>query len=645
MNLRSRAITAIFISLALIVLSILVWAYQSGKITIFGEQATSQGSVEINSQADWKKGTPDTHVDLDSSPGNLILAKNPSQSKWENKNSQGPKDLGADPHISPVDNFTGDIIDMAYDSKDKKMVVLAYNANVDDASSFEFWTYDPAANSWAKIFAAGSGSSGSDWLHLRFPLFDETYFTGLFGHLNPIGLKNAFYVYPWAINLATNPADGTVALFTPSGVYTVNLDKKSADVLANLNYDTADATLNSQLPISAASATDSKDKKIYFFGGLGVQIFQQANPPLVTTSKLMTSGSLFVYDSSKKILSLESVSNTPPARMGASLAYNPDNNELIMFGGVTSPDVTQNPGTMKFDKPVPDPTNYTMFQDTWVYKIDSKTWEKKDPTGVPDKRAFGKMVWNPDQKVAMLYGGQTGLNSATDSLWSYNPVENKWTQNSSQTAPSARTMPRMDYDTVNKQLVTYGGRTVQDPMPSISVPGATTYPKKLLYETWAASPTGYYSSGSYEINIGSDNTISWDKFVCGPMTIPAGTQTNFQFAGSTDNVNYSQLSDNKQCANNEIGLSGLIPQGSKFIKVHINLSTSDTAQTPLIDSFKVNYTANGNTPPGPVPPNTPTGGGEPGGTLVSTGAVLWFNILVALVIAGIVTYFLVRRKD
>lgn len=205
-----------------------------------------------------------------------------------------------------------------------------------------------------------------------------------------------------------------------------------------------------------------------------------------------------------------------------------------------------------------------------------------------------------------------------------------------------------------------------------------------------AANTGNYTSAK----IGEDKVSAFISFKVINQSIPSGTSITYQFAGSKDNFNSWS---GTLTTNDTIDLSNISQlKSSNYLKVKINLS-SDNSSLPSLEGFEVNYDVLGTTTtttgsssssgtPGssssssgssstsgqsssssssststssPSPSSSPTSStakttqtktvslskNQLSNKLVSTGSNLWINLAVALVLTGLTTYLILRRKQ
>ena len=173
MSLKNRAVTAIVLSVILIGLAVLVWAYQTGKVTIFGSQQTTQGTITHDTQDDWKKGIADK-TDFNTNPGFLQLSlKQGFQGiKWTKiEATGGPADklLYAGDTNGPFSKLIGSnqgnvwamdttgIFGSAfvYDAKEDKFLLMGlssegYPVGGPSIAERKVYSFDPKTKTWEK---------------------------------------------------------------------------------------------------------------------------------------------------------------------------------------------------------------------------------------------------------------------------------------------------------------------------------------------------------------------------------------------------------------------------------------------------------------------------------------------------------------
>jgi hypothetical protein len=123
----------------------------------------------------------------------------------------------------------------------------------------------------------------------------------------------------------------------------------------------------------------------------------------------------------------------PPARAGASMAFDPISNRIILFGGYNG--------------------NY--LNDTWAW--DGTTWSQLNPTNSPSPRLLAGLALSPTTGVLILFGGQGPFTSNPNDTWEWNG--SNWIQLSPVNNPGGRRSPYMASDFATGQLILFGGST------------------------------------------------------------------------------------------------------------------------------------------------------------------------------------------
>ncbi|MHA2330441.1 MAG: Kelch repeat-containing protein [Candidatus Hodarchaeales archaeon] len=89
--------------------------------------------------------------------------------------------------------------------------------------------------------------------------------------------------------------------------------------------------------------------------------------------------------------------------------------------------------------------------DTWMFSCTSNTWTELNPTSSPSARAGHSMVYDSVNQQVILFGGWS------DETWIFDPQDNEWTKVSTIVHPSARHSVGMYYDPFNEKVVLFGG--------------------------------------------------------------------------------------------------------------------------------------------------------------------------------------------
>ena len=117
----------------------------------------------------------------------------------------------------------------------------------------------------------------------------------------------------------------------------------------------------------------------------------------------------------------------PPARLNASMSYDPVNQQLVLFGGLG---------------------NSALLNDTWVFTEGG--WSQTTPSNPPPARSTQGQVYDPVRQVTVMFGGG-GFNDTW--LW----ASGQWTQETTTNSPSGRYYVNLAYDLQHAQPVLFGG--------------------------------------------------------------------------------------------------------------------------------------------------------------------------------------------
>jgi hypothetical protein len=127
-----------------------------------------------------------------------------------------------------------------------------------------------------------------------------------------------------------------------------------------------------------------------------------------------------------------SPTTSPPARVHASMAYDPTSHGLLLFGGKT-----------------PGPIN-----DTWTF--DGTTWTGQTPTTSPSVRSDAALAATSSQMI--LFGGMGATAPANGDTWTWTGSD--WTELHPANSPVPRWAAATAYNTSSGQLLLYGGFTL-----------------------------------------------------------------------------------------------------------------------------------------------------------------------------------------
>jgi len=146
---------------------------------------------------------------------------------------------------------------------------------------------------------------------------------------------------------------------------------------------------------------------------------------------------LWAFDCETKRWAPVRTPRRPPARGNANLAYDPDRQQIVLFGGIAR----------------------ERLADTWVYDIAAHTWHETTPALSPPPRSDAGMAYDAASGKVILFSGY-GLEDsrdAYDDTWAYDPGTNTWTEMRPAASPPVMYGQAMVYDGLHRQVLQWGG--------------------------------------------------------------------------------------------------------------------------------------------------------------------------------------------
>jgi len=131
----------------------------------------------------------------------------------------------------------------------------------------------------------------------------------------------------------------------------------------------------------------------------------------------------------------------PEHHLGDRLVYDAESDRVVLFGGYG----------FGFSN--------GLYNDTWVYDLNSDTWTEMKPDISPPGRNYQAMTYDSRSDLVLMWGGADLSGSYYDSIWSYDFNTNTWkelkpTQGS---VPRGRDYPAMVYDANSDRTILFGG--------------------------------------------------------------------------------------------------------------------------------------------------------------------------------------------
>ncbi len=175
--------------------------------------------------------------------------------------------------------------------------------------------------------------------------------------------------------------------------------------------------------------------------------------------------------------------NSPSKRYGAVMTYDPNSNRLILFGG------------RSIDE---------FFNDTWAW--DGTQWTQlianNQPNSPPTKQ-FANMSYDPNSNQLILFGGFVIGDDFTNDTWAWDGTQwNQLTVDGSVDAPSKRIGSVMTYDANSNSLILFGGRALLGLVNDTWSWNGTQWIQLIANENPNSPPARTNSVMSYSFDIG-----------------------------------------------------------------------------------------------------------------------------------------------
>jgi N-acetylneuraminic acid mutarotase len=178
---------------------------------------------------------------------------------------------------------------------------------------------------------------------------------------------------------------------------------------------------------------------------------------------------------------------SPDRMLAAAAAYDPVSRMIVQFGG---------------DR------GLSSSSTDWTLLMDAATgqWTRLrnlEPSPPPSVNVQGALVYMPNAKKFLLFGGRKGSGStaAHDQTWLFDPARRKWERLSPAISPPARDLHSMVFDEANGVVILHGGRPADRKTPL-----ADSWVFDPLKGTWTditpllsdPGPPMWYGSGVYD---------------------------------------------------------------------------------------------------------------------------------------------------
>jgi len=158
------------------------------------------------------------------------------------------------------------------------------------------------------------------------------------------------------------------------------------------------------------------------------------------------------------------LSVAPPARHGASMAYDAAHGRVVLFGGCANAQCT------------------TRLNDTWTW--DGATWTQLAPVSSPSARAQAGLAYDATHGTLVLFGGEDANGSVLGDTWIWNGMN--WLPQSPSLSPAPRQSAGLAFHPATGGVLLFGGITATDYATDTWTWNGTTWSQQ-----WpSTSPTG-----------------------------------------------------------------------------------------------------------------------------------------------------------
>ena len=285
---------------------------------------------------------------------------------------------------------------------------------------------------------------------------------------------------------------GLVVLFVSVGIAADMASPASASKSSNTGYDQTTSASTPPVRGEASMAYDASNGEMVLFGGAGYSgllsdtwnwngsTWSEVTTPTAPSGR---AGASMAYDASTGDVILFggqgadltgangysgllgdtwswngatwtelAPSTSPPARSGASMAYDASTGDIVLYGGSGV---------------------HGLLNDTWTWN--GSNWTSQSPAESPPARYTATMDYDTVSGNLVLFGG-FGFTTPLNDTWTWNGVT--WTQQSPAMIPQPRWNASMGYDASTETMVLFGGLGATPPLP---------FGANALNDTWTSN--------------------------------------------------------------------------------------------------------------------------------------------------------------
>jgi len=140
--------------------------------------------------------------------------------------------------------------------------------------------------------------------------------------------------------------------------------------------------------------------------------------------------------------------NSPSGRSAHAMYFDPEFNEVVLYGGVTSPS--------------------SVSSEMWVYNFNANNWNQIYPTyGGPGVGYGHSFVYDENKQVGVFFGGRFGNMYLRDDIWFFNRSSISWVKKYLISKPLARYYTGMVYNPTDANFIMFGGDNEDIPLRAL----------------------------------------------------------------------------------------------------------------------------------------------------------------------------------
>jgi hypothetical protein len=146
------------------------------------------------------------------------------------------------------------------------------------------------------------------------------------------------------------------------------------------------------------------------------------------------------YDYGSNSWSIVSTASVPAARTGHCLAYDSKSDRIVLFGG--------------------GDTSLVLKNDTWAFDRGNSTWTRMYPSVAPPPTYYMGCAYDGQSDRVVMFGGASPNDTTrVNTTWAYDLESNNWTQKNPPATPTPRSAMQMAYDAESDRIVLFAGYT------------------------------------------------------------------------------------------------------------------------------------------------------------------------------------------